>query len=214
MKKYELWRKDNDSRSSAKSFLLVEPDKIEIDVAWTDNIICIEKKSIADYTAATNNINETFIDYLKEHNIKYSYCREYGTKNSLNKLESEGYVLFDTSLKRIVKADDFEYQNRYSWWSGCGWQYIYADGTEKKVSVSDDNACLDEYEGKHEYAHKIINIDEELVEDKILVIKSMGYRGIPDYATIYTKSELILYLKEFNRDIEKLIKGIEAINIK
>lgn len=224
MKNYELWVSSNaDVNSDRKNLLLIEPNKIEDDVVWADNIIYTKKEGIDGYIKVISEYDGTLEDYLKDNNTDYGYCKEYETKESLKIIEEDGDVLFDTYTKEIVKAMDFEYQKRYSWWDGHNWRYVYADDTEKKISISDDRVCLDEWDGRnwytaypyyHEYVYRLINVDGELVDDEFLIIESSQYQESHVTASIYTRSELKLHLEELNRNVKNLMKKIDAIEIK
>ncbi|HHT98191.1 MAG TPA: hypothetical protein GXZ90_09905 [Clostridiales bacterium] len=79
------------------------------------------------------------------------------------------------------------------------------------IVVADAETCIDVWDGSnyttggigcHEYINKVLEIDDDEVEDMWLVQRSSQWQGSRDTANVMTKKELETYLKDIGRDLE------------
>jgi hypothetical protein len=226
MEKYQIWEKEN--WEWQEHGLLIKESEIKQKVFaencnWYEiegiagNVKDIVERLTEAYLIAVHNDNDfaitdedDLVEFLHNNNVEFNQI------NFVDDLATpENTLCYDIYNREFFNLNDVETCQVYTWWDGHNWKNEFGDDesvTVTKITVEDESVSLDEWDGNnftcggtglHQRYFKIIELDDEPVENMYLLEYWSQWQGSHDTAEVLTKDELDKHIAElYNTEAE------------
>lgn len=236
--KYEIWKKENryvEKENGMILHLLIPSDEIEEAVYFSETCFLISgtdvNRLVEDVENETvldgeNTLGDLYYDrsysvaYLDEDELqeffqKHDYNVEVRLLSEWESVKEDGFLFFPQDFS-FCKMSELETNKIYEYWDGSNWRILCLESyeTAEEVVVSEDEVCLDRWDGSnfyteskfsHQYVSKVLEIDGEKADDLYLLIEISDCQADIPVATILDKEDLKEYLKSINREMNDYI---------
>jgi hypothetical protein len=156
---------------------------------------------------------EKFFQVINLHPTNITGIDFYGNPD-----EHNDSIIYDPNVGEFHLGKDWDVIKVYEYWDGHNW--ITKSGEEAieyVVEVEEEQVNLDEWNGSnfqtsgtglHQYIQKIVEVDDEKVEDKYLLVRWSQWQGSLPSGELMSIEEIKEHLELLGRDVNKYMTEI------